>query len=104
MILRTLNSIRYIESDNDRRNGIKDKEQSNERIRTLTMSSDTETDCLHIHLSDKEQYIRKSQVDLAIVNFAIAVIFLISYSLIWVWAIYDFVLYLSPKEETRVSK
>ena len=104
MILKTLSSIRYVESDKDRRNGIKDKEQSNERIRTLTMSSDNETDCLHIHLSDKEQYMRQSQVDLAIVNFAIAVMFLISYSLIWVWAIHDFVLYLSPKTETVVSK
>ena len=103
MILKTLNSVRYKECDNDRRSGKNDKEQRNERIRTLTMSSDTETDCLHIHISDKEQYMRKSQVDLAIVNFAIAVMFLISYSLIWVWAIYDFVLYLSPKTETHVS-
>ena len=104
MILKTLNSIKYTESDNDGRNGIKNKEQRNERTRKLTMLSDTEMDCLHIHLSDKEHCLRKSQVDLAIVNFAIAVIFLISYSLIWVWAIYDFVRYLSPKRATQVSK
>ena len=102
MILKTLYSITYTESDNDHRNGTNDTEQRTERHRKF--SSDSETDCMYIHLSNKQQHIRKKHVDLAVVNFAIALIFLISYSLIWVWAIYDFVQYLSPETISQVSK
>jgi hypothetical protein len=104
MILKTLYNITYTESDNVRRNGITDKEQRRRRSLKFSISSDSETDCLNIHLSDKQQHMRKSQFDLAIVNFGIAIIFLISYSLIWVWAIYDFVQYLSPELKSQVSK
>ena len=106
MVLKTLYSITYTESDNDRRDGINAKEQKKEIYlkSQRSMSSGSETDSMHIHLSLKQQRIRKSQVDLAIVNFVIALIFLFSYSLVWIWAIYDFVQYLYPETIFKVSK
>ena len=65
-------------------------------------SSGEQTDALCIHVSNKHRYLRQSQIDLAIINLMIALVFLISYSLVWVWAIYDFVCYLSPDTEPEM--
>ena len=51
---------------------------------------------LRLHTNAKGVYLRESQVHLAIVNLAITIIFLICYSMIWFWVIYDLSVLLGP--------
>ena len=44
---------------------------------------------LRLHTSARGVYLRESQIDLGIVNLAITIVFLICYTLIWIWVIYD---------------
>ena len=104
LIVKTLYGVRYtLSTDNTSQSDILDKMINTERQRKVTISSNAQSEPLHIHVSDKQQYIRRSQIDLAIVNLAIAIMFLISYSLIWVWAIYDFIQLLSSETDVKVS-
>ena len=44
---------------------------------------------LRLHTNARGVYLRESQIDLGIINLAITIVFLICYSLIWIWVIYD---------------
>ena len=103
LIVKTLYGVRYTLSNDDMNDEKINKERNNDRQRKATVSSIGESDPLYVHVSDKQQCLRRSQVDLAFVNLAIAAVFLISYSLIWVWAIYDFIYTLLPETERQVS-
>ena len=99
-IVRKIYSVRYsIVNDSLNEETIHNRQNDRKGL-TAVMSSPGDSVELKVHASIKEHYIRKSQVSLATVNLAIAIIFLLSYSLIWVWAIYDFVQYLSPNPQT----
>ena len=106
-IIRTLYGARY-ETDDSNENETRNKENgsstSNGRQRKLTVFSNRpESDPLYVHISHRQQYLRKSQIDLAIVNMIIAVVFLISYSLIWAWAIHDFLHYMSSESSAFLN-
>ena len=103
LIVKTLYGLRYTLSNDYMIDGKINEEQKNNRQRKITLSSNGETSPLYAHVSIKEQYIRGSQVDLAFVNLAIAAVFLISYSIIWVWAVYDFIYSVSPEAARGVS-
>ena len=57
-----------------------DFENSEERKRTSQ---------LRLHTNARGVYLRESQIILGIVNLAIALVFLVCYSMIWVWVIHD---------------
>ena len=48
-----------------------------------------ETDNLRVHIDANGRQLRQSQVDLGTINLAIAIVFLICYSLIGIWTVYD---------------
>ena len=110
-IVMTLYSAKYsIVIDRNSSGSVNEREKGGgERQMKATMKSlksfdanGEESDALCIHVSNRQRYLRKSQIDLAIINLMIALVFLISYSLVWVWAVYDFVCYLSPDTDPEM--
>ena len=110
-IVRTLYSAKYsIIIDKNSSGSLNERQKyGGERQMKATMkslksfdSNGEQSDALCIHVSNKHRYLRQSQIDLAIINLMIALVFLISYSLVWVWAIYDFVCYLSPDTDPEM--
>ena len=104
-VVKTLYSAKYsVIIDKNSSGSINERQKDgSERQMKATMKSlksvdlnGEESDALCVHVSNRNRYLRQSQIDLAIINLMIALVFLISYSLVWVWAIYDFVCYLSP--------
>ena len=56
----------------------------------VSESSDVQTRCtLRLHTSHKGARRRRLNVNLGLLNLAIAVVFLLCYSLIWLWVIFD---------------
>ena len=51
---------------------------------------------LRLHTNARGVHLRESQINLGIVNLAITLVFLVCYSMIWVWVIYDLHELLSP--------
>ena len=51
---------------------------------------------LRLHTNARGVYLRESQIILGIVNLAISLVFLVCYSMIWVWAIHDLHYLFSP--------
>merc|ERR1739844_126535 len=70
-------------------------------LKSVDLNGD-KSDALCVHVSNRHRYLRQSQIDLAIINLMIALVFLTSYSLVWVWAVYDFVCYLSPDTDPEM--
>ena len=97
-IIRTLYDANNARQDNGNANKEKGIRNSSKQLRKITISSQqSESDPLQMHLSDRQEKLRKNQIQLAIVNMVIAIVFLFSYSLIWAWAIHDFIHYMSPE-------
>ena len=97
-IIRTLYDANNARQDNGNANKEKGIRNSSKQHRKITISSQqSESDPLQMHLSDRQEKLRKNQIQLAIVNMVIAIVFLFSYSLIWAWAIHDFIHYMSSE-------
>lgn len=97
-IIKTLYDANYTTQNKDYANKEKSVKNSKEKHRKLTTSSQQfESDPLQIHLSNRQEQLRRNQIQLAIVNMVIAIVFLVSYSLIWAWAIHDFIYYMSSE-------
>ena len=105
-IIKTLYDANYTRQDNGNANKEKRTRKSSKQHRKITISSQqsvtissqqSESDPLQIHLSDRQEQLRKNQIQLAIVNMVIAIVFLVSYSLIWAWAVHDFIHYMSSE-------
>ena len=97
-IIKTLYDANYARRDNGNANKEKAIRKSSKQHRQITISSQQyESDPFQIHLSDRQEQLRNNQIQLAIVNMVIAIVFLVSYSLIWAWAIHDFIHYMSSE-------
>ena len=110
-VVKTLYSAKYsVIIDKNSSGSINERQKDgSERQMKATMKSlksvdlnGEESDALCIHVSNRHRYLRQSQIDLAIINLMIALVFLTSYSLVWVWAVYDFVCYLSPDTDPEM--
>ena len=97
-IIKTLYDANYARHDNGNANKEKAIRKSSKQHRQITISSQQyESDPFQIHLSDRQEQLRNNQIQLAIVNMVIAIVFLVSYSLIWAWDIHDFIHYMSSE-------
>ena len=110
-VVKTLYSAKYsVIIDKNSSGSINERQKDgSERQMKATMKSlksvdlnGEESDALCVHVSNRHRYLRQSQIDLAIINLMIALVFLTSYSLVWVWAVYDFVCYLSPDTDPEM--
>ena len=97
-IIKTLYDANHTKQDNNNAKKGKSINTSSEKHRKITISSQqSESDPLQIHMSNRQEQLRRNQIQLAIVNMVIAIVFLFSYSLIWAWAIHDFIHYMSSE-------
>ena len=87
LILRAFVALKFTQKKQENEEGSENDTEEKE-------AESMEGNKLRIHTSSKGVYLRESQVNLAFLNLVIAIVFLLCYSLLWIWIIHDCIILL----------